>query len=205
MSCLAESWDRSWSNLGLRPHAGLCQQLLQAYSEPQRHYHSLQHLEECVAHFVAAKELATHAGEVEIALWFHDAIYEPDRKENELRSAEWAKAALKAANARPDVQQRVYALILSTRHDAAPSDPDQRLLVDIDLAILGATPARFAEYGKQVRAEYGWVPEDVYTMKRKAVLKGFLARQPLYNTSHFRGQCETQARVNLAAAVAVLG
>lgn len=112
---------------------------------------------------------------------------------------------LLAAGADAAVQGRVERLIMATKHDAAEpaaDAPDQQLLVDIDLAILGAAPERFAEYGRQVRAEYGWVPGLVYRTKRKAVLKSFLARPRLYGTAHFRERYEAQARRNLAAAVA---
>ncbi|UZT77366.1 hypothetical protein OF113_20400 [Ectopseudomonas chengduensis] len=94
---------------------------------------------------------------------------------------------------------RVERLIMVTRHDATPSEPDEQLLVDIDLAILGATPERFAEYDAQVRAEYAWVPGFVYRMKRRSVLKAFLGRPCIYSTEHFNVRYEAQARSNLAA------
>ncbi len=140
-------------------------------------------------------------GELALALWFHDAIYDVQGKTNEQQSAEWAVNALSAAGAVPASQDRVWQLIMATKHDAEAAEPDQQLLVDIDLAILGAAPERFAEYDRQVRAEYSWVPSPVYTMKRKAVLKSFLDRQHIYSTQHFRERYEAQARSNLAAAV----
>lgn len=72
-------------------------------------------------------------------------------------------------------------------------------LVDIDLAILGADPARFAEYDTQVREEYRWVPESVYRSKRREVLAGFLARPAIYGTGRFRDHLEGRARENLSA------
>lgn len=200
MSRLASSWERAWRELGLSPAPGLRERVLEAYSEPQRHYHAVQHLEECLSHFDEVHDLAHHPGEVAIALWFHDAIYDPQRKDNEAQSAAWALEALTEADA--TVRERVRDLILATRHDAIPADADQRLLVDIDLAILGAAPARFAEYDAQIRAEYRWVPRLVYGLKRKAVLKGFLRREPIFATDWFRSRYETQARANLAAATA---
>jgi len=201
MSELATSWERAWGHLGLQPPVGLFDRLVQAYQEPQRHYHSLQHLQECMQHFSCVHDLAMRPGEVEIALWFHDAIYELQGKDNELQSAQWAVASLAMAGATSAVQERVHGLIMATRHDGNPSDPDQQLLVDIDLAILGADPRRFDEYDRQIRAEYRWVPGFLYTRKRKAVLDGFLVRDAIYNTGHFRDRCEAQARANLARAV----
>ncbi len=196
------SWQRAWAALGLRAPEGLMQRLLDAWAEPQRHYHSQQHLHECLALLEPALDLAQHPGEVELALWFHDAVYDPQGKGNEARSADWAIDALAQAGASQEVQQRVRALIMATCHDAEPEGGDARLLVDIDLAILGADPARFAEYDAQVRAEYRWVPGWLYRRKRKEVLAGFLNRQAIYGTGRFRDRLEGRARDNLRAAVA---
>lgn len=201
MSILETSWQRAWAHLALSAPIGLFERLVAAYSEPHRHYHSLQHLQECLGHFSQAVDGAHHPGEIEIALWFHDAIYELRGKDNESLSADWATQALQAAGAASDVQTRVHALIMATCHQATPAEPDQQLLVDIDLAILGSAPARFAQYDQQVKAEYNWVPGFLYRMKRKDVLKGFLNRKHIYSTRQFRDQLEAQARVNLKQAI----
>lgn len=195
---LAQSWARTWNGLGLQAPAGLLEALLAAYSEPHRRYHTLQHLEECIAHFSGAEALAQHPGEVGIALWFHDAVYALRAKDNERRSAEWAAQALTGAGADDSVRQRVVDLVMATCHEAVPEGADQKLLVDVDLAILGASPERFAQYEEQVRAEYAWVPGVLYRMKRREILGGFLARECIYNTDYFRSKYEARARANLA-------
>ena len=164
MSIFEHSWTRTWSGLGLQPDANLFEALMAAYAEPQRRYHSLQHLEECLGHFEQVRELAEHPEEVEIALWFHDAVYDVRGATNERQSADWAVRALMTGNASRSTQNRVEQLIMATRHDAAPGDSDERLLVDIDLSIIGAAPKRFAEYDGQIRAEYSWVPEAIYCL-----------------------------------------
>lgn len=199
MTPLPSSWASAWSDLGLQPPPGLFEQLVRAYEEPQRHYHSLQHLRECLMHFAQARHLAQQPGEVAIALWFHDAIYDVRGKSNERLSADWAIRVLASCHASQATLARVERLIMVTRHDATPSEPDEQLLVDIDLTILGATPERFAEYDAQVRAEYAWVPGFVYRMKRRSVLKAFLGRPCIYSTEHFNVRYEAQARSNLAA------
>ena len=191
------SWQRAWTALGLNAPEGLMQELMDAWAEPQRHYHSQQHLRECLALLEPSLDLAQHPGEVELALWFHDAVYIPQGKGNEARSADWAVAALAQAGAGCEVRQRVRALIMATCHDAVPMDVDARLLVDIDLAILGTDPARFAEYDAQVREEYRWVPDLTYRTRRGEVLAGFLARPAIYGTDRFRERFEAQARENL--------
>ena len=202
MNVLDHSWQRAWSNLGRAAPTGLQALLIAAYREPQRHYHSLQHLEECLAHFEVTAALAQHPGEVEIALWFHDAIYEVQGKHNERLSADWAAKALTASGAVESAISRVDELIMATCHKASPTLPDQRLLVDIDLAILGAAPERFSEYDKQVKQEYSWVPSVLYGFKRKEVLNGFLARPSTFTTPHFQSRLEQTARENLKKAVA---
>lgn len=194
------SWQRTWAALGLSAPEGLMQKLMDAWAEPQRHYHSLQHLRECLALLEPELDLAQRPGEVELALWFHDAVYDPQGKANEERSADRAVEALAQAGADSEVQERVRALIMATCHDAVPVDDDARLLVDIDLAILGADAARFAEYDAQVRAEYRWVPDQIYKAKRREVLAGFLARPAIYGTTRFRDRFEARAREHLQSA-----
>lgn len=201
MANLKRCWQRSWHNLNLPPPSNLFKRLVAAYEEPHRYYHSIQHLQECLAHFDTAIAHAIHAGEVEIALWFHDAIYDVRAHDNERRSADWAIDELKTAGASKEVQQRVEVLIMATCHTAMPNEPDQQLLVDIDLAILGATPERFAEYDRQVRAEYSWVPNFLYRAKRREVLQGFLDRECIYSTNYVRNRLETRARGNLQGAL----
>jgi predicted metal-dependent HD superfamily phosphohydrolase len=169
--------------------AALLEQLLARYREPHRHYHTLRHLEECFQKFDELRDVASYPDAVEMAIWFHDAIYDPRRDDNEARSADWAKAA---------VGERVAALVLATRHEAVPADVDAQVLVDVDLAILGAPPARFDEYERQVREEYRWVPEPIYRHQRRQILDRFLARRSIYHTQRFIARYEAQARVNLA-------
>ncbi|MDO9359234.1 MAG: N-methyl-D-aspartate receptor NMDAR2C subunit [Polaromonas sp.] len=201
MTKLEKSWKQAWRNLGLQPREGLLERLINAWSEPHRRYHTVQHLSECLAHFESVDSLAVNPGDVEFALWFHDAIYDLKAKDNELRSAEWAVDELTHAGAGSEQLRRVRGLIMVTCHTAIPTDPDQQLLVDIDLSILGAGPARFVEYDAQIQAEYSWVPDLIYRAKRKEVLAGFLDRAVIYNTGHLRARLERQARENLQAAI----
>lgn len=199
------SWQRLWQELGADPvPAGLFNQLVAAYSEQQRHYHTLQHLREGLAHLDAAASLAQHPAEVELALWFHDAVYDPQRADNEERSAEWAWRSVLAAGCAEEVAQRVQAMVLATKGHAASEDADTRLLLDIDLAILGAAPARFDEYGRQIRAECAHVPEPQFRAGRQRVLASFLARPRIYGTAAFHDALEHRARENIGRALAAL-
>ncbi|HSI59717.1 MAG TPA: N-methyl-D-aspartate receptor NMDAR2C subunit [Ideonella sp.] len=205
METLHLSWQRAWQALAAAGSGvALRDALLARYAEPHRRYHTLQHLAECIAQLEPARHLAEHPGEVEIALWFHDAVYELQSKQNEADSAAWAEQALAQAGVAEAGVRRVGALVMATRHDALPSAADEQLLVDVDLAILGAPPARFAEYERQVREEYAWVPEPAFQQGRSAVLQQFLQREAIYSTLLFRERLEASARDNLRSSLAKL-
>ena len=198
MDLFLTSWQRAWSGIGAAGEGSeLFAQLKAAYAEPQRHYHTLQHLGECLAAFDGVQSLAGHPHAVEMALWFHDAIYDVKGHENEQRSADWARDALLAAGVTSESAQHVHDLVMATRHTAVPQGRDEQLLVDIDLSILGAERARFDEYEQQIRKEYSYVPGFLFRRKRKQILLGFVDRPAIYSTPHFHAALEARARDNL--------
>lgn len=115
MQLLERSWQTTWLALKAQPATGLFERLVCSYGEPQRRYHTLQHLTECVQHLEPLRGLAQHPGEVEVALWFHDAVYEPKGADNELQSALWAQRELAAAGVPDEVQRRVHQLVMATQ------------------------------------------------------------------------------------------
>ncbi|OAK65456.1 N-methyl-D-aspartate receptor NMDAR2C subunit [Variovorax paradoxus] len=200
---LRANWNAAWHALGVAaPDEALCAELQRRYAEPQRHYHTMQHLGECLAWFEREQALAEHPAEVALALWFHDAIYDVHAHDNEARSADWARQALLAAGVNVEAAERVHALVMATRHDAVPEGRDAELLIDIDLSILGAGRERFDEYERQVHAEYGFVPEEVRLPRRRAILQRFLDRKAIYATPRMHAQLEAQARINLQRSIA---
>ncbi len=202
---LPSTWHAAWRDLALpAPTDAVLEALLARWAEPHRRYHTPQHLCECLALFESHRALADRPGEVAIALWFHDAIYDTSRHDNEAASADWARRTLCEAGAAQELVDRVDALIMATRHTGVPATGDAKLLVDIDLAILGADTARFDEYERQIRDEYGFVPESLFRSKRAEILRGFLARPALYATPALAGHFEAAARANLARAIAGL-
>ena len=206
-AALAASWDAAWSALGRPAAAGLQVELLNAWAEPHRHYHDQRHLRECLGLWSRWRGLGERAGEVAIALWFHDAIYDPQAGSNELNSAAWAARSLIRAGLASETAQRVHDLVMATQHDAPAalsSGADAQLLVDIDLSILGSPPERFERYDQDVRKEYAWVPGFRYRDQRAQVLQGFLDRRQLYQGAAAVALLEGQARINLAAALSRL-
>jgi predicted metal-dependent HD superfamily phosphohydrolase len=200
-----QRWRRLWMTLGVGAgDPALFQQLQASYAQPWRAYHNMQHIQEALQHFDHAYSLAEQPAEVEVAIWFHDAIYDPKRPDNEVRSAEWAQQALLSRQIPPAKAQRVYDLILATQHDHSPTTTDAALLIDIDLVILGQPATRFAAYDQAIRLEYDWVPATTFRTRRCAVLQHFLDRTRIYQTDYFFVRLEQQARQNLAHAIAQL-
>ena len=203
-----DRWKASWHALGVAwvPSLQDCfDDLVARYSERHRKYHTLQHLDECFSNFDLLRPLANHAAEVEIALWFHDAIYDPRSKRNEANSSALATKTVLDAGGSTESAGRIEALVMATRHAAVPRENDARVLVDVDLSILGAPAARFDEYEAQVREEYAWVPGFIYRRERRKILQGFLARPAIFSTAPFLERYEQQARVNIGRSLGALG
>jgi predicted metal-dependent HD superfamily phosphohydrolase len=197
---MRERWQDAWRGLGLTPPPSVLEALLARYAEPQRAYHTLDHIRECFEHLDAAPVTAECPSELALALWFHDAIYDTRASDNEEQSAEWARAVLIQASAPQDVADRVHALVLVIKHNVEAVAGDERLLLDLDLSILGASEERFDEYEEQIRFEYSWVPEEDFREARARILREFIARPRLYQTRYFQTQLEAGAREPRAVA-----
>jgi predicted metal-dependent HD superfamily phosphohydrolase len=201
----AKSWRRAWLGLSsLNNDQNLFQSICSHYAEPTRKYHTLQHLGECLDLFESVMYLATHPAEIEMALWFHDAIYNTASHDNEAQSAQWARAELSKAGVLPEKIDRIQSMIIATCHTALPITIDECLLVDIDLAILGSSAERFAEYEQQIRTEYNFVPEPIFNQKRQEILQGFLDRSTIYSTKYFQDKLGLIARQNIRKSIDLL-
>lgn len=179
-------------------------ELMFRYSEPHRKFHTVHHLEECFTKFAKVRALATHPAEVEIALWYHDAVYERRADDNEARSAQLAASTARAAGVAPSSVDRIHALIMATRRAATPQDDDAKVVADVDLAILGETPARFDAYEEQIRWEHSWVPGFLFRKQWENLLREIMARPAIFNTQPFRARYESQARANVQRSLARL-
>jgi predicted metal-dependent HD superfamily phosphohydrolase len=176
-------------------------ELVNAYTAPDRHYHDIRHIAHCLSELDGVRHLAHNPQAIEVAIWFHDVVYDGRLKDNEEQSADVAAAALKRLGASDVFIGEVQQLILFTRHDVEPSTSDGKLMADIDLASLALAPDRFDENSRRIRSEYLHVPEDTFIRNRNNMLGGLLKRPRIYYTDVFRDRYEGQARENLERAV----
>jgi predicted metal-dependent HD superfamily phosphohydrolase len=181
------------------------QDLLERWAEPQRHYHTLDHL---LAVLTRVIELTAHAYDpdaVALAAWFHDAVYHPERSENEERSANLAERALPEAGLDAARTEEVARLVrLTVTHDPAEDDRNGDVLCDADLAVLAGNPADYAAYAAAVREEYGFVPDEDFRTGRAAILRRLLELPRLFRTGYGRDRWEPVARRNLSTELDLL-
>lgn len=168
------------------------------YGEPHRHYHALAHVEALRGWLGHWRALAHAPRLIEAAIWFHDAVYDTHRDDNEPRSAELAREALRAL-AWPEADvARVVAMVRATRHHAADlSDADTLLFLDLDLSVLAQRTEVYDAYSAAVRAEFAWVDAARYRAGRMRVLESFVSRDAIYRTPALHAVWESAARANL--------
>ena len=181
-------------------------ELIARYGEPHRRYHTMTHVEDCLAQVAASTDFSDEQrGLMDAAIWFHDAIYDPTRRDNEAESAKLAVERLSSEGAEPAFVDEVSRLILLTAgHSVDAEDAIGARLVSIDLSILGATPERYDAYAAAIRFEYGHVPEPLYRAGRAAILGRFLESGRLFADPVWAERFEAPARANLAREITAL-
>ncbi|GAA4227684.1 putative metal-dependent HD superfamily phosphohydrolase [Streptosporangium album] len=191
----AKLMDR-WRTLAGPGAEDLGRELIARYGEPQRRYHTAGHLEAVLAHIDTLAANAADPDLVRLAAWFHDAVYDPRRGDNEERSARLAERALPEMGLPADAVATVARLVrLTATHDPAPGDADGAVLCDADLAILATPPEIYADYAAAVRQEYSFVPDDAFRDGRTAVLRSLLDRPAIFRIADL----EAPARANIHA------
>lgn len=200
-------WQALVASQGLEAsNATACWEFLNSnYSEPHRAYHNLNHISDCfeqLKHFASESSSAA----LQFAVWFHDVIYDPQGSENEAASAVAAAEWLNRLEIAAPIINQAIRLIEVTDHRQAPDkkSPEEALIVDVDLSILGRSDNVYQNYAQSIRSEYAHVPEEAYRKGRSAVLEQFLQRGQLYHTPSIAQRFERQARINLQAELSKL-
>ena len=188
------------------PPAEMLDALKCRYSEPQRAYHTWDHVEALLRHLTSVHDQLTEVRAVLFGLYWHDAVYDPMRSDNENASADLLESKAFELLA-PSEMMLAGSIIRATQkhqlpENLSPSDQtDTALFLDIDLSILAADRDVFDVYESNIRKEYSFVPEDVYRQARMGILKSFLERDRLYFSDHFHDRWETAARNNLERSI----
>jgi predicted metal-dependent HD superfamily phosphohydrolase len=182
-----------------------CAALVHAYSSPGRVYHTLEHIQAVLTWIELLHDYTTDLPALQLAAWFHDCIYDPHAADNEEQSAVYAQNMLTSLVLPAPTIQAVSQMILSTKtHVAEANQQDCHILLDADLAILGATVQQYDAYAQAIRQEYSWVPETAYKTGRAQVLHTFLQRARIYSTEFMHTALEVPARENMRRELASL-
>jgi predicted metal-dependent HD superfamily phosphohydrolase len=203
MMALRQTWEKLCKDLKI-PCGAAFEVIRERYGEAHRFYHGIAHVESLLKLLHDDfPTLGRDRAAIELALWFHDIVYDPHAHDNEEKSVELMQSVIGKALA-PELKHKVEDFILATKHKGPVADPDAQLVVDIDLSTLGASPEDFQRYSESIRKEYFWVPEAEYRQGRKATLQRFLNQSPLYHHLPLRRRFEAPAKRNLTEALAEL-
>ncbi|MBU6371590.1 MAG: hypothetical protein KJS97_02595 [Alphaproteobacteria bacterium] len=201
-AALAAEFDAVAAASGLPGAAFLREALLDAHAEPHRAYHGLAHVRFLLVEITRRRALIAEPPLLIFAAWMHDAVYVPFAKDNEARSAAWARQALAPLGA---LAERVGDLILKTAdHHAGEATPDEALFLDMDFAILGAPAPIYRGYAAAIRREYAAAEAGAYCAGRAAFLRTVLAQPRMFRTMVYEAEFARSARANLAWEIAEL-
>jgi predicted metal-dependent HD superfamily phosphohydrolase len=206
---LYTQWRRCLSDLSIESDAEHRQHtfeiLVNAYTQPDRHYHNLNHIYHLLTTIERFDGLVQDSIALSLAAWFHDYVYDPRAADNEAQSAKTAGDLLTNIGGSSKLIDRVQQLILATQgHQIDAEDRDRCIFLDADLAILGTDPVAYQVYARSIRREYDWVSDAAYQTGRIRVLENFLQRNRLYYTELLFDELESIARANMRQEIDLL-
>jgi len=174
------------------------------YSKSNRHYHTLEHLERLLQELHEVQVQIREWNTILFTLFYHDAIYDPLKSNNEEKSADLAEKRLLSLSVPQQVISNCKAQILVTKQHEISADEDTNYFTDADLSILGQDWPAYEAYAKNVRKEYAIYPDLVYRPGRRKVLSHFLQMERIYKTGYFFGKYEATAKDNLQREISLL-
>lgn len=187
-------WSRT-SNQGT-DGKGIGRALFDRYAESARHYHTIEHIDYCLEMFDQVRDRCINPDAVELAIWFHDAVYDFPVDDNERLSAEYFQT-VSDGKLPEQLRQLVFDQVIVTDHRSPPSDSDQKLLIDIDLSSFGRPWERFLKDGVNVRLEMGYLEDTAFYQSQIAFMSQLLERTNFYRTEWFQKNYEQNARDNV--------
>ena len=191
-------WQRNLTETAIDDSMAIYQRLLAGYNEPQRHYHTLDHIKHCLGMFEDCKALVSAPDALEMAIWMHDVILVSGRRDNEALSAELYLELSRGAQ-RDEMRELVSRLIMATLHNGdSLDDADSNFMVDIDLSSFGLPWDKFLRDSLNLRAENPQLRDQDYQLNQTGFQRGLLARPRFFLSDFFFARFEIQARDNLA-------
>jgi predicted metal-dependent HD superfamily phosphohydrolase len=196
----AAVWERNHVGPGARPGAPLFDEIAAHYGGPERTYHTLGHVDDCLARLDTVAALVGNRDAVEVALWFHDVLCDAGANDNEARSSRWYLE--RSTGATPRFRIAVCRMILASKHAVPAVRDDARYMVDIDLAGFGHPWLEFRRTTDLVRGEFPHKSDVEFARGLAPFMRSLVARDSLYATDFFRERCEATARRNVAQLIA---
>lgn len=197
-SDMKDKWQHLASQIGMRDAgAKTFDALVQRYTEPNRYYHNLQHIDSCLSQWEQYPHDVQDPLSLQLAIWFHDAIYDTNRNDNEEQSALWATEQLSQYSLDKAICTQIQKLICATDHRQEFTNGDCSLIQDIDLTILGSSNKAYTQYTQAIRQEYQQYSDEDYRAGRSKMLKTFLSKKEIYKTPYYQSSLEKIARKNI--------
>jgi predicted metal-dependent HD superfamily phosphohydrolase len=162
-------------------------ELLSQYSSISRHYHGVAHIVSLLAGFDAIQAAFEQPLAAELAIFFHDVIYDPTRHDNEEQSAQQLQNLLDGLVERSLLETAARS-IEATKQHARTLSHETNLLLDLDMAILGQPWPVYERYAQGVMQEYLPVyGEPAYRHGRRTLfLEPTIARGTVFLTDAFQ-------------------
>ena len=191
------AWRESSASFNQTHCYSIFEKLSQLYTGQHRFYHGKNHIQECLDKMDQLESEPGHSGNVEIAIWFHDAIYEAGNSDNEQRSMEWfTDCACDHLNNESITE--IQRLIMVTDHKNMPGSSTEKFMVDIDLLSFSTPLDKFMADGEKIRNEFYNVSDDDFIRDQIGFLTRLLDRSSIYSTEYFVKHHEKDARSNIS-------
>jgi len=202
-SILRDRWHQLCKDLSVSKE--ICQEwweyISTHYEEPTRFYHTLTHIQELFAYRDKFSDSFEEPHLVDLAIWFHDVIYDPNAEpgRNEDDSAVIFANFVNQMTLSEKQRKKVFDWIVATKHHRSqPSDSaDFRLFMDMDMAILGKSWDEYLVYTKLVKQEFSQIPQWKWCFGRTWFVCGTLNSKRIFATDEFHRAFEVRARANL--------
>ncbi len=179
------------------------------YQSSGRYYHNWQHIVSLLTLLDEVQDYLKNPDAVQLAIYYHDAIYDPLASDNEVKSAELLNDELAGVFEKSLLEYAAKLILTTTKHrlpaeEGASFTTDCAYFLDMDISILGADLKSYDKYEEGIAKEYSMIPPEVFKPARQAVMRRFLEREHIFYTSYFRDQFENAARLNIARAISAL-